>query len=139
MSCNLVRDGAIIFGDLTGVVPRTESLSMRQSLLVSALASALFSGSTGTFAQEPGKRCSHRIAQQWCSECHKVDPAQRLVDPEAEAPTFEEVANEPSTTPLSLRVFSQSSHENMPDFHISQSQADDLVAYILSLKKEKAK
>jgi mono/diheme cytochrome c family protein len=113
---------------------------MRQSLLVSALASALLSGSTGTFAQEPGNvAAGHRIAQQWCSECHKVDPAQRLVDPEAEAPTFEEVANDPSTTPLSLRVFFQSSHENMPDLHISQSQADDLVAYILSLKKEKAK
>jgi hypothetical protein len=49
------------------------------------------------------------------------------------------VANDPSTTPLSLRVFFQSSHENMPDLHISQSQADDLVAYILSLKKEKEK
>jgi mono/diheme cytochrome c family protein len=71
-----------------------------------------------------------------CSECHKVDPNQRLVDPDAEAP-FEEVANEPSTTPLSLRVFFQSNHENMPDLHISKSQADDLVAYILSLKKGK--
>jgi hypothetical protein len=80
-----------------------------------------------------------RIAQQWCSECRKIEPAQRLVDPEAEAPTFEEVANEPSTTPLSLRVFFQSNHENMPDLHISKSQADDLVVYILSLKKERAK
>jgi cytochrome c len=112
---------------------------MKQGLLAGVFAQMLFGCGFG-FAQEVGNvAAGHRIAQQWCSECHKVDPAQRLVDPDAEAPTFEEVANEPSTTPLSLRVFFQSSHENMPDFHISQSQADDLVAYILSLKKEKAK
>jgi cytochrome c len=112
---------------------------MKQGLLMSAFASALLCG-TETFAQEPGNvAAGHRIAQQWCSECHRVDPTQRLVDPDAEAPTFEEVANEPSTTALSLRVFFQSNHENMPDLHISKSQADDLVAYILSLKKEKGK
>jgi cytochrome c len=61
---------------------------------------------------------------KWCSECHKIHPSQRLVDPEAEAPTFEEVANEPSTTPLSLRVFFQSNHENMPNLHISPTKAD---------------
>jgi len=114
---------------------------MRYGLLAGVFACAFSYGSTEvSFAQEPGNvAAGHRIAQQWCSECHKVDPAQRLVNPEAEAPTFEEVANEPSTTPLSLRVFFQSSHENMPDLHISKSQADDLVAYILSLKKEKGK
>ncbi len=60
-----------------------------------------------------------------CSECHL-----------SEAPSFVEVANEPSTTPLSLRVFLQSNHENMPNLHISPSEADDLVAYILSLKQK---
>ncbi len=43
-------------------------------------------------------------------------------------------AKEPSITPLSLQVFFQSNHQNMPDFHISRSQADDLSPYILSLK-----
>ena len=90
------------------------------------------------FAQERGNiAAGHRLAQQWCSECHQIDADQerpRGRDPEEEAPSFVEVANETSTTPLSLRVFFQSNHENMPNLHISASQADDLVAYILSLK-----
>jgi cytochrome c len=112
-----------------------------RALLAGVFALALlYGGLARAFAQEPGNvAAGHRIAQQWCSECHRVDPSQRLVDPDAEAPTFEEVANEPSTTPLSLRVFFQSNHENMPDLHISKSQADDLVAYIFSLKKEERK
>jgi hypothetical protein len=52
------------------------------------------------------------------------------------AASFLEIANEPSITPLSLRVFFQSSHQNVPDFHISASQVDDLSAYILSLKRK---
>jgi mono/diheme cytochrome c family protein len=113
---------------------------MRQGLLMGVFASTLLCGGTAAFTQETGNiAAGRRLAQHWCSECHKIDPAQRLVDPDAEAPTFEEVANEPSTTPLSLRVFFQSNHENMPDLHISRSQADDLVTYILSLKKDTEK
>jgi cytochrome c len=51
-----------------------------------------------------------------------------------ESLSFLEIANEPAITPLSLRVFFRSTHQNMPDFHISPSQADDLSAYILSLR-----
>ena len=93
-------------------------------------------------AAEPGTIAGgHRIAQQWCSECHQIEPNQDRIgkdhgsdSDQAEAPSFVDVANDPSTTPLSLRVFFQSNHENMPNLHISQSDADDLVAYILSLK-----
>jgi mono/diheme cytochrome c family protein len=97
---------------------------MRHLLWIAALACC----GTQTFAQEPGDiAAGRRLAQQWCSECHLID---------SEAPSFVEVANEPSTTPLSLRVFLQSNHKNMPNLHISPSEADDLVAYILSLKKK---
>jgi hypothetical protein len=36
-----------------------------------------------------------------------------------------------------LRVWFQSSHRSMPDLHISERQADDLVAYIVSLRTGK--
>ena len=52
------------------------------------------------------------------------------------AASFLEIANEPSITPLSLRVYFQSNHENMPNLHISTTEADSLVAYILSLKQK---
>jgi hypothetical protein len=41
------------------------------------------------------------------------------VESHIEAPNFVEIAKEPSITPLSLRVFFLSSHQNMPNFHIS--------------------
>jgi mono/diheme cytochrome c family protein len=90
------------------------------------------------FAQEPGDiAAGHQFAHQWCSECHQIDATRGRADLDAEeAPSFVEVANDPSTTPLSLRVFFQSNHENMPNLHISPSQADDLAAYILSLKQK---
>jgi cytochrome c len=88
-----------------------------------------------TFATEPGDAAAgRRLAQRWCSECHQMDGKPGRVDSHIEAPNFVEIAKEPSITPLSLRVFFQSSHQNMPDFHISPSQADDLTAYVLSLK-----
>jgi len=53
------------------------------------------------------------------------------------APDFPTIANIPTTTALSLNVFFQTSHKNMPDFHLTRTQADDLIAYILSLKEKK--
>jgi mono/diheme cytochrome c family protein len=93
-----------------------------------------------TFAAEPGDAAAgRRLAQRWCSECHQMDGKPGRVESHIEAPNFGEIAKEPSVTSLSLRVFFQSNHQNMPNLHITRSQADDLVAYILSLKKEKGK
>ena len=39
-----------------------------------------------------------------------------------------------STTPLSLRVFLQTPHNRMPDLHLSRTEIDDLIGYILSLR-----
>ena len=40
-----------------------------------------------------------------------------------------------STTALSLTVFFRSNHKNMPNLILSNTEADDIIAYILSLKK----
>ena len=40
----------------------------------------------------------------------------------------------PSTTEMALRVFLQTPHARMPDYRLSQSELDGVVAYILSLK-----
>ena len=49
---------------------------------------------------------------------------------------FREVANLPSTTALSLRVFLQSNHKEMPNFSLKSAEADDIIAYILSFKRK---
>ena len=44
----------------------------------------------------------------------------------------------PSTTALSLKVFLRSNHNEMPNLIIPDSETDDLIAYILSLKQPAA-
>jgi mono/diheme cytochrome c family protein len=66
-----------------------------------------------------------------CSPCHQTDGRR----PDGIAPTFLDVANMPSTTALSLKVFLRTSHDKMPNLIISDTDTDDLIAYILDLKK----
>ena len=50
-------------------------------------------------------------------------------------PSIQSVADMTSTTALSLTVFFRSNHKNMPNLILSNTEADDIIAYILSLKK----
>ena len=75
-----------------------------------------------------------RLAESLCSDCHavgaKAAPALR------NAPDFVAVAQLPSTTALALNAFLRSNHRSMPNFIIPRRDADDIVAYILSLKRK---
>jgi mono/diheme cytochrome c family protein len=76
----------------------------------------------------------YRLAQAWCQSCHAIEPHRAgLFDI---APSFQAIADRKGTTALSLRVFWQTSHQNMPNLVIAPDQADALAAYILSLRKD---
>jgi hypothetical protein len=47
-----------------------------------------------------------------------------------------DIANLRSTTAISLKAFLRSNHSNMPNFIISSADTDDVIAYILSLKRK---
>lgn len=70
------------------------------------------------------------LAKAWCSECHQVESGAYGIS----VADFPQIARLPSTTALSLRVFLQSSHKEMPNLNLTPSEADDIIAYILSLK-----
>ncbi len=72
------------------------------------------------------------LVRAWCAECHRVEEGRFGIF----AADFGEVANLPSTTALSLRVFFQSNHKEMPNFSLKPAEADDIIAYILSLKRK---
>jgi mono/diheme cytochrome c family protein len=72
------------------------------------------------------------LAQRWCGSCHEVSAA--APPTRAGVSPFAQVARLPSTTALSLRVFLRTSHADMPNVQLSEAEADDLIAYILSLK-----
>jgi mono/diheme cytochrome c family protein len=87
-----------------------------------------------THAQEFGGNVDRgrTLARAWCAQCHRVEPGTFGIF----AADFAEVANLPSTTALSLRVFLQSSHKEMPNFNLSPAEASDIIAYILSFKRK---
>ena len=86
------------------------------------------------FAQEAGKpEAGRALAKSLCSDCHQVTSEDQK--PRAGVPGFPEVAKLPSTTALSIRVFLQSEHGRMPSFQLARDQIDDVVAFIISLKR----
>lgn len=74
-----------------------------------------------------------RLVAAWCSECHALASGAAAGK---NGPDLTAIANLPSTTALSLRVFLQSSHPSMPNLIIGRAETDDLIAYILSLKRK---
>lgn len=84
---------------------------------------------------EPGDaRAGQRLAAAWCANCHQVAPGGPGPATDA-APAFQAIARMPSTTSMSLRVFLQTPHANMPDYRLTREQLDDIVAYLLTLRR----
>ncbi len=75
-----------------------------------------------------------RLATGMCSSCHRVLPM--TPSGRTDPPSFQSIADLPSTTGISLYVFLHSNHRNMPDFLLSNAESNDLIAYILSLQKK---
>ena len=99
------------------------------ALLVVALHRA--SGQTMPRDTSPVAR-GQSLVQAWCLTCHGIgrqDGSGINLD-------FTAIARMPSTTELSLRVFLQSNHRNMPNIIVKGQDLDDIVAFIMSLKRE---
>lgn len=74
-----------------------------------------------------------QMATTICATCHQVIGGKSEKTGPG-PPNFADIANMPSTTALSLKVFLRSSHKEMPNLIISESDTDDVIAYILGLK-----
>ena len=75
----------------------------------------------------------HRLASAWCSSCHQIEARAPAAANDA-VPSYQAIAAMPSTTPMSIRAFLSTSHKVMPDFKLTDTQIDDVSAYILSLR-----
>jgi cytochrome c len=71
------------------------------------------------------------IAQAWCTECHSVQ--RETAGTGKFAPDFTVIAGRRSAR--WLHAFLHSPHVRMPDFEFERDAADNLVAYIMSLKR----
>jgi len=55
--------------------------------------------------------------------------------PEPKAPGFKDIANTLGITPVGLDVWLRTPHVYMPNIVVEADQIDNVIAYILSLKK----
>lgn len=103
---------------------------------IAALAVLLFvllHNAGGATLPSDSAAAGHRLAEAWCKDCHAIEAA--TAGTKGSPPDFVAIANRPSTTALSLKVFFKTSHRRMPNLIIAPEQADDLANYILSLKR----
>jgi mono/diheme cytochrome c family protein len=70
-----------------------------------------------------------KIAMAWCSNCHVLAGSKQATA--TGAPSFSAIAANRAITPLSLRAFLQTPHNRMPDLHLSNTEMDDIISYIL--------
>jgi mono/diheme cytochrome c family protein len=86
-------------------------------------------------AQAPGDpQRGSALAQRFCAECHATGKRDAS-SPSSEAPSFTAVASTPGMTAMALNVFFQTPHKAMPNLILETDQKNDIVAYIMSLKK----
>jgi mono/diheme cytochrome c family protein len=77
------------------------------------------------------------VAKNVCAECHAVERSSRR-SPDPAAPRFEAIANSPGTTATTISDALQTRpHSKMPNFRMNSGQFNDVVSYILSLKRNR--
>ncbi len=83
-------------------------------------------------AQAADARKGEIMAKRWCVTCHIVSPDQQQGT--TQAPTFAAVASRPDFNEMMVAFFLLTPHPRMPDMSLSRSEADDLAAYINTLR-----
>jgi len=89
---------------------------MRWMILPYFVASAILAEQSQVLAQpaDGDPASGRKLATTLCSSCHRILPM--TLSDRADPPSFQSIADLPSTTGISLSVFLHSNHRNMPDF-----------------------
>ncbi|HTZ79335.1 MAG TPA: hypothetical protein VMC10_15580 [Stellaceae bacterium] len=113
---------------------------MRQPVPTIAVLATLGLAGAASYAQGSAQigspRAGRAFALETCTPCHVVSPSQKAPPRFAVAPSFQSIADLPSTTALSLQTFLVTPHPTMPNLVLSADEVGNVVAYILSLKKQ---
>ncbi|MCW5771539.1 MAG: cytochrome c [Rhodospirillaceae bacterium] len=84
-------------------------------------------------AESPDPARGRAVAERSCAKCHAIAPGR--TGPEPAIPSFMQMARDPDHTRASLRQMIELPHHEMPAQSLTRAEIDDVVAYILSLKK----
>jgi len=114
------------------------------------LTASLFLASVpiGAYAQQMSDNTSaakgREFAVEFCAPCHVVTPQQRAPTIyRGGTPSFADIANRPTTTAASVRTFVRTTHPtitrplDMPKLEVTDYQLDEIVRYIMSLRKKR--
>ena len=106
-------------------------------LTASAIMMALTFASLDAMAQTIGDPASgRRFALEVCTPCHLVASDQVSPPRFAKAPDFAAIASNRAMTESALATLLYSPHPTMPNLILSQAEAADVIAYIMSLKRK---
>jgi mono/diheme cytochrome c family protein len=107
------------------------------AILLTAQVAACVKGVPGA-GGDPSQ--GHRVAEDWCAECHRVSPDQpsgmrpgHVLPPPVDAPSFMTIAHKPYADRAYLSRFLSELHLPMPTFRLSAEEREDVIAYLLSL------
>jgi len=72
------------------------------------------------------------LAKRWCASCHVVSAEQQRAS--VDVPPFATIARSPNFDARHLAYFLLNPHPKMHDLPLSRGAADDIAAYIATLK-----
>lgn len=120
---------------------------MRAAILIVSAATLLLPTATtaqavpqGAMSDGPGSvGYGRRLAEEICGECHRVTAGKPAKPPpmeeDATAPDLTERMTDPAMTELALRSYLRTSHPLMPNIRLTPDETDDIVAYLMTLKR----
>jgi mono/diheme cytochrome c family protein len=94
------------------------------SLVLLAIMAATIASSAAADVARGGE-----LARQWCANCHLIDGSGAATVQQG-PPSFRSIG----LTPDQLRTFLTHPHGAMPDFGLTRTEIDDLIAYIETLR-----
>ena len=92
---------------------------------------ALFLGTAACYAADAEH--GRDLAKRWCASCHVVSSDQARAN--ADAPPFVTIARSPNFDAKRLAYFLLDPHPKMPDLPLSRAAAEDVAAYIETLRR----
>jgi hypothetical protein len=101
-------------------------------LAIFGLVIPLFSSSGQPGLPDPKR--GHGLAMRLCTNCHAID-GQTSTPLRADVPSFPTIANRPGATAEQLAGRIIVPHPAMPSVSLTATEIRDIVAYIISLKR----
>ncbi len=104
-------------------------------ILNTSLDPAAHPATVQTTAAVGDKDAGRTLALATCSVCHVVAPDQSSPREFTTAPDFQAIANTRGMSDIALREFLNGAHPTMPNMQLSDSQTDNVIAFIIHLRK----